>query len=406
MADFAQFTAPGFTMMQRGRGLQAGRFALATVGGDPNSATVDRVHDIPGEKSSDSQHHRSNQRGGHAQDQTNPPAQLCTKSRRHPGLDLRNPGFDFACFPAKRPAPVSDRGSQCHSARVKPGDQMFFNRTDLRIQAFFDRVDFDFQTFFNRIEGNRPHLFLRKESSFLRIIPFPALRQSLRMARAAFIAFLCFMVPTHALAQSQSRNGTASYSPPPTQGTPEARLEHFERGLLAHQGRAMVLSEGTTETHAVFYAPLGVLWMLEGGANATRVRRTGAMRIDDGTSGTPFAVTEWENGAHITLAWPTALPEITAVSTARHPLAAFHDRLLTHPLAWSVADLPVGSRFVAHAGRSGGGTLRLPGTGSATPTLWRSLGDRIVIIRGDGYTDTLPWRALDAALTANKGDAG
>ena len=189
--------------------MQAGRFALATVGGDPDSATVDRIHDIPGKKSSDTQRHRGNKRGGHAQDQADLPAQRRKKSRRHPGLDFRKPGFGLACFPAKRPALIS-----------------------------------------NRIEGNGPHLFLRKELSSLRIIPFRALRQSIRIPAAAFLATLC-LAPA---AQAQIPS-----TPPPVAASAALRPDAFERQLVVTAGQAVTVTFAGRAEEAVFYAPLSVL---------------------------------------------------------------------------------------------------------------------------------------------------
>ena len=86
-------------------------------------------------------------------------------------------------------------------------------------------------------------------------------------------------------------------------------------------------------------------------------------------------------GGHLLLAEITVPP---LVESSRHLLALFHDRLLSRPLARSIAFLPKGTRFVRYSGQSGGGIVHYPNNSPNTSALWRSLGDHIVITRGDG----------------------
>ena len=179
--------------------------------------------------------------------------------------------------------------------------------------------------------------------------------------------------------------------------------------MLALHGRVLALPPATADPapgHAVFYAPLSVIWLLDGSGDTTRVRAAGAMRLGGDTSGPPFVVTHWDDGTRTTFTFPDSLPSLLAVSATPHPLARFHDRLLARPLARPIADLPAGGRFERYAGQAGGGVVRLPQawTPVAVPAspLWRSLGDHIAVTRDDGSTALLHWRDLETALHLRK----
>ncbi|MDE0715646.1 MAG: hypothetical protein OXI10_12400 [Gammaproteobacteria bacterium] len=179
--------------------------------------------------------------------------------------------------------------------------------------------------------------------------------------------------------------------------------------MLALHGRVLALPPATADPapgHAVFYAPLSVISLLDGSGDTTRVRAAGVMRLGGDTSGPPFVVTDWDDGTRTTFTFPDSLPSLLAVSATPHPLARFHDRLLARPLARPIADLPAGGRFERYAGQAGGGVVRLPQawTPVAVPAspLWRSLGDHIAVTRDDGSTALLHWRDLETALHLRK----
>ena len=152
---------------------------------------------------------------------------------------------------------------------------------------------------------------------------------------------------------------------------------------------------------AVFHAPLSSLWLLGEPADNTEPEVLSTARLErnvaDGDAGL-FVI--WDQIGLTTLIGPGLLPNITSTGQP-HPLAIFHNRLLTLPLARPVAGLPEGTRFEAPVGGSTTGLVRIPGDASGIAMLWQSLGDHIVITKPDGQTSTLRWQELDAALTGD-----
>ena len=225
------------------------------------------------------------------------------------------------------------------------------------------------------------------------INPLRALCQCLRVSAATLAATLCLAQA----AQAQTSLQSPAFNPPPAAGTSEALLDGFERRLMQTSGQLITLNLSGTSEYGVFYAPFSILWLLDGTTGAVR----GAGRV-----------TRTRDHLYLTRDEITLLagPEMPAPIDAhapgtdapQHPIASFHDRLLSQPLAEPLADLPAGSRFETEASGEPGGTVTLPGAGDteAIPAraLWRSLGDHIVITRGDGRSETLHWRAVDAAL--------
>ena len=90
------------------------------------------------------------------------------------------------------------------------------------------------------------------------------------------------------------------------------------------------------------------------------------------------------------------LPKIIGVEPV-HPLALFHDRLLSGPLTQALGDIPPGSRFEAAAAGAPGGVLRRPDA-SDVVTVWQSLGEVIEITHPDGTVTPHGWQEVDAAL--------
>ena len=230
------------------------------------------------------------------------------------------------------------------------------------------------------------------------INPLRGLCQCLRVSAATLVATLCLAQA----AQAQTTDQSPAFNPPPAAGTSEALLDGFERRLMQTRGQLITLNLSGTSEYGVFYAPFSILWLLEGTTGAVR----GAGRV-----------TRTRDHLYLTrdeitlLAGPEMPTPIDAhapgTDAPQHPIASFHDRLLSQPLAEPLADLPAGSRFETEASGEPGGTVTLPGAGDteAIPAraLWRSLGDHIVITRGDGRSETLHWRAVDAALKGNAG---
>ena len=140
---------------------------------------------------------------------------------------------------------------------------------------------------------------------------------------------------------------------------------------------------------AVFHAPLSAVWVFaEGGPDAPLLRSGDIHRGGSGAEG--FMAIVWDDGG-ITTYNGSRLPSLVVTEGSPHPLAVFHDRLLSQALARPLAGLPAGSRFLR------GGTVSVPG-GDETLTVWRSLGDFLKITPPGGRERTLPWRAVDAAL--------
>ena len=245
---------------------------------------------------------------------------------------------------------------------------------------------------FGGLEGIRrgsTHISLDK-FDLPRINAIHGLRQPFHAALAASLTLLCLA----GAAQAQTVSNTVAYGPPPTAGTPEALLDTLERRLVRASGRIVTLRLSGNALTGIFYAPLGIFWQLDktsgtvrGAALMTRTRDQLYLDRD----------------GRILLATPDIR---VRDDDAYHPLARFHDRLLTRPLARPIADLPAGSRFERYAGQAGGGVVRLPQawTPVAVPAspLWRSLGDHIAVTRDDGSTALLHWRDLETALHLRK----
>jgi len=215
------------------------------------------------------------------------------------------------------------------------------------------------------------------------------LRQSLRTAIAALATSLCLAF------SATAQPATPTYDPPPPPGSPEAALDTFERRLAASHGQLLTLTLSGRERKVVFYAPFSAVWLLDetgdGVDSTARLTRTrDHLYLDRGNT--------------IQLVSVQGSTQSSA-SKARHPLATFHDRLLSQPLARSIAGLPAGSRFVTRHAEPGGLVLH-PGDAALQPagaTLWRSLGDHIVIQHGTGQPEPLHWRDVDAALKGTEG---
>ena len=144
----------------------------------------------------------------------------------------------------------------------------------------------------------------------------------------------------------------------------------------------------------VFYAPLATVWHLAG--SGTEVRRAGRVRAVVTERG-HFAGVLWGKGDIASLGWPEPLPDIVPSGDTPHPLAAFHDRLLSMPIAVPLGNLPAGSRFVPMAASGPGGIVERPDA-PARVTLWESLGDWIAVTHPDGARTVHGWREVDAAL--------
>ena len=187
----------------------------------------------------------------------------------------------------------------------------------------------------------------------------------------------------------------------PGPGSPEAWLEGIERRLVGLSGLPLEVRPAPEAEvrHYVFYAPLAAAWRLAGpGTEVSRAGRVRAVVTERGH----FAAVFWETGEITSLEWPAELPEISPAGNGPHPLAAFHDRLLSKPLARSFAGLPAGSRFVPVVASGPGGTVERPDS-PAQATLWESLGDLIAITHPDGPRTMHGWRELDAALEGGGG---
>ena len=211
-----------------------------------------------------------------------------------------------------------------------------------------------------------------------RILSLPALRGSVAAFALAALA------------------GAAAAAAPPGPGSPEAWLEDVERRLVGLSGLPFEVrpSPDAKAARYVFYAPLATAWQLAG--PGTKVRRAGKVQAIVTERG-HFAAVFWERGEITSLEWPAQLPEIVPGGNGPHPLAAFHDRLLSMPLATAFAGLPAGSRFVPVVASGPGGIVQRP-ENLERATLWESLGDLIVVTHPDGTQTLHGWREVDAAL--------
>ncbi|MXX87981.1 MAG: hypothetical protein F4213_18845 [Boseongicola sp. SB0677_bin_26] len=183
---------------------------------------------------------------------------------------------------------------------------------------------------------------------------------------------------------------------PPGPGSPEAWLDGVERRLVGLSGLPFEVRgpSGARTGRFVFYAPLATIWRLSGsGPEVSRAGRVRAIVTDRGH----FAAVFWGRGEIASLAWPDALPDIVPSGDAAHPLAEFHDRLLSLPLGSPLGDLPAGSRFVPVVASGPGGIVERPDTPGRV-TIWESLGDRIAVTHPDGARTVHAWREVDAAL--------
>ena len=187
-----------------------------------------------------------------------------------------------------------------------------------------------------------------------------------------------------------------------------AWLDGVETRLVAASGRAARLVPPPGHEDAfdvedgpvfVFHAPLSTVWILDAatvaGAAEAGVVDTATLRREENANGASLRVL-WRDGPAADFDWPLPLPEFH-VAGERHPLAKFHDRLLSRPLARSFAGLPEGSRFVPVVTSGPGGVVNRPDVPSRA-TLWESLGDRIAITHPDGTGTVHGWRDVDAVL--------
>ena len=179
-------------------------------------------------------------------------------------------------------------------------------------------------------------------------------------------------------------------------GSPEAWLHDMERRLVGLSGLPIEVhapSDGRVRPY-VFYAPLATAWRLS--ESGTEVRRAGSVRAVMTERGR-FVAVFWGNGEIASLGWPDPLPEIIPMDDTPHPLAEFHDRLLSRTLGSPLGNLPAGSRFVPVVTSGPGGVVERPDN-PARVTLWESLGDLIAITHPDGIRTVHGWREVDAAL--------
>ena len=187
-----------------------------------------------------------------------------------------------------------------------------------------------------------------------------------------------------------------------------AWLDGVETRLVAASGRAvrLVPPPGHEDSFDVdegpvfvFHAPLSTVWILDAATVAeaaeARVVDTATLRREESANGGSLRVL-WRDGPAADFDWPLPLPEFR-VAGERHPLAKFHDRLLSRPLARSFAGLPEGSRFFPVVTSGPGGVVERT-DGPSRATLWESLGDYIAITHPDGTRTVHGWRDMDAAL--------
>ena len=208
----------------------------------------------------------------------------------------------------------------------------------------------------------------------------------IRTCAIAYSAALCLATT----AQAQTFSKPVALTPQPASDSSVAALDTLEHQLVQASGRTITLWVNGLDLTGVFYAPLSLFWQVD---EATDVVN-GQARI---TRTADQIYLDW--GGRLLLAEITITP---LEDNGRHPLAVFHDRLLSRPLAHPVGTLPAGTRFSRYAGQSGGGIVDYPGDSPDASEIWRSLGDHIVVTRRDGSTNLLPWADLDAALRQEK----
>ena len=187
-----------------------------------------------------------------------------------------------------------------------------------------------------------------------------------------------------------------------------AWLDGVETRLVAASGRAarLVPPPGHEDSFDVddgpvfvFHAPLSTVWILDAttvaGAAEAGVVDTATLRREENANGGSLRVL-WRDGPAADFDWPLPLPEFR-VAVERHPLAKFHDRLLSSALAAPLGNLPAGSRFVPVVVSGPGGIVERPDSPERV-TLWESFGDRIAITHPDGTRTVHGWREVDAVL--------
>ena len=214
--------------------------------------------------------------------------------------------------------------------------------------------------------------------------------------------------PLAALAATMLLSLTAGAVGAADPATARAWLDGVEARLIAASGRAarLVPPPGHEDAFDVddgpvflIHAPLSTVWILDAetvaDAGKAGVVDTATLRREESGNGGSLRVI-WRDGPAADFDWPLPLPEFR-VSAERHPLAEFHDRLLSKPLGSPLGDLPAGSRFVPVVVSGPGGIVeRLDNP--ARVTLWESLGDRIAVTHPDGVRSVHGWREVDAAL--------
>ena len=212
--------------------------------------------------------------------------------------------------------------------------------------------------------------------------------QSLRAIGATLATSLCLATAIAA------QPATPAYNPPPMAGTAAAALDAFERHLAATSGQPLTLTLSGTPRKLVFYAPFSIVWLLDEAGDAVKAtarltRSRGQLYLDPGHT------------IHlVSLTRATGSPVDALASGAQHPIAAFHDRFLTRPLARPVAGLAAGSRFLT-GDSAPGGIVWHPD--ASVVAFWQSLGDHIVIRHGTGPSDRIHWREIDTALKGREG---
>ena len=190
--------------------------------------------------------------------------------------------------------------------------------------------------------------------------------------------------------------------------TARAWLDGVEARLVAASGRAARLVPPPSHEDAfdvedgpvfVVHAPLSTVWILDAetvaDAGKARVVDTATLRREETGNGGSLRVI-WRDGPAADFDWPLPLPEFR-VADEHHPLAAFHDRLLSKALASPLGNLPADSRFVPVVTSGPGGIVERPDS-PARVTLWESFGDRISVTHPDGVRTVHGWREVDAAL--------
>ena len=211
-----------------------------------------------------------------------------------------------------------------------------------------------------------------------------------------------------ALATTMLVASTAGAVGAPRPATAQAWLDGVEARLVAASGRAARLVPPPGHEDAfdvddgpvfVVHAPLSTVWILDAetvaDAGKAGVVDTATLRREESGNGGSLRVI-WRDGPAADFEWPLPLPEFR-VAAERHPLAAFHDRLLSRSLAAPLGDVPPGSRFVPVVTSGPGGIVERPDSPTRV-TLWESLGDRIAVTHPDGVRTVHGWRQVDAAL--------